>query len=208
MSLDTLIRDVQDHLGLTADGKPDLLTWAAIHTRICGESVIPPPSGKTASELIASAVVDPRSESNIATLHPRVQSYARSLVQQAAAVGITIKIISGLRTFDEQNALYAQGRTKPGAKVTNAPAGYSNHNFGLAFDIGVWSGGKYLDDSPLYKAVAPIGIALGLEWGGSWKRIQDQPHYQLRPTWAKDMPESVMLAELRRRKAAGRDYFA
>jgi len=46
-----------------------------------------------------------------------------------------LKLISGLRTYEEQDALYAQGRTAPGPKVTNAPGGHSNHNFGLAFDM-------------------------------------------------------------------------
>lgn len=206
MSLDTLIRDVQARLGLTVDGKPGPMTWAAIHDRICGPwSAVASPSSK---EILAGVTVDSRSETNISTLHPRVQPYARNLVLKTAAVGITVKVISGLRSYAEQTALYAKGRTASGPKVTNAPAGYSNHNFGLAFDIGVFSGGAYLEDSPLYKAVATIGIDLGLTWGGGWKKLQDQPHYELRPAWAKDMPEPAMLTELRRRKDSGRDYFA
>nr|WP_295770097.1 M15 family metallopeptidase [Rhodoferax sp.] len=42
-----------------------------------------------------------------------------------------------MRSCAEQDALYAQGRTAPGNKVTNAKSGDSNHNFGIAFDIGV-----------------------------------------------------------------------
>ena len=38
------------------------------------------------------------------------------------------------RSFDEQNHLYAQGRTKPGKIVTYAKGGQSYHNFGLAFE--------------------------------------------------------------------------
>lgn len=205
MSLDTLIRDVQAHLGLTVDGKPGPLTWAAIHERVAGGAH---DDQGLYQALLNGGAVDPRSETNIRTLHPRVQSYARNLVQKAAAAGITIKIISGLRSYEEQDELYAQGRTAPGQIVTKARAGFSNHNFGIAFDIGIFSGGKYLEESPLYKAVAAIGIDLGLEWGGSWKTIQDQPHYQLRPSWAKDMPESAMLTELRRRRDSGRDFFA
>ncbi len=203
MELDTVIREVQTALGITADGKPGPITWEAIHEHIIGQHAL-----SVQPVEVTGGTVDPRSEACIITLHPRVQPYARTLVQRAAAAGITIEIISGLRTYDEQTALYAQGRSKPGSKVTNASAGYSNHNFGLAFDIGVWQSGKYLDDSPLYKAVATIGIDLGLEWGGNWKSIQDQPHYQLRPDWAKDMPESTMLAELRRRKDSGLAFYA
>ena len=59
---------------------------------------------------------------------------------KSAQNGIIIKVISGLRTYDEQNGLHAKGRTTPGKIVTNARGGYSNHNFGIAFDIGVFEG--------------------------------------------------------------------
>lgn len=44
---------------------------------------------------------------------------------------------------------------------------------------------------------------LGLEWGGNWKTIVDQPHFQLRPSWAIGMKEKIMLAELRSRNDGG-----
>ena len=117
-------------------------------------------------------------------------------------------MISGTRTYGEQNALYEQGRSKAGRIVTNARGGYSNHNFGVAFDIGVFEGGRYLDESPAYKAVGALGIKLGLEWGGNWKTIQDEPHFQLRPAWAREMSERDMLAELRARRERGQSAFA
>ena len=49
---------------------------------------------------------------------------------------------------------------------------------------------------------------LGLEWGGNWRTIVDQPHFQLRPKWAGDMKESVMLAELRARKDLRKGAYA
>jgi peptidoglycan L-alanyl-D-glutamate endopeptidase CwlK len=51
-------------------------------------------------------------------------------------------------------------------------------------------------------------MELGLEWGGSWKTIVDQPHFQLRPTWASNLSEKDMLAELRNRKASGKAVYA
>jgi peptidoglycan L-alanyl-D-glutamate endopeptidase CwlK len=157
---------------------------------------------------MSATLADPRSEGIIATLHPRLHDLARDFVNAAAKAGITVKLISGLRTYNEQNALYAKGRTTPGKKVTNAPAGYSNHNFGIAFDIGIWKEGQYLDDSPLYRQVAPLAKTLGFEWGGDWKSFADEPHYQFRPGWATGMTEKLMLTELRRRKDSGRDFFA
>lgn len=150
--------------------------------------------------------MDARSETTIATLQPEVRSYARALVLKAAAVGITIKVISGLRTYAEQDALYAKGRTKPGSVVTNARGGYSNHNFGIAFDIGVFRGTTYVPESPQYKAVGAIGVELGLEWGGNWTSIKDEPHFQLRPSWAKGS-EKEMLTELRERKSSGKAIY-
>lgn len=151
--------------------------------------------------------VDARSERFIATLLPQVQPLARALVQKAALSGICIKIICGFRTYAEQDALYAQGRTVPGNTVTKARGGFSNHNFGIAFDIGVFEGKKYLGDSPKYRAVGVIGTDLGLEWGGNWKKFVDQPHFQLRPAWASKMKESEMLAELRHRVVVGMPVF-
>ena len=157
-----------------------------------------------------NAKVDPRSEATIQLLNPVVQPYARELVRRAAAKGIEIKVIGGFRTFKEQDKLYCQGRNipeckglyAPGSKVTNAKGGFSNHNFGIAFDIGVFNGTKYLPESPSYVEVGKIGRSLGLEWGGDWTTFKDRPHFQLRPQWAKDLSEKEMLAELRRRASS------
>ncbi|MCY1397449.1 D-alanyl-D-alanine carboxypeptidase [compost metagenome] len=200
MNIEQMISAVQQALAIDVDGRAGPQTWGAIYQRIVG----PLPAAEEAD----ISVVDPRSETVIATLLPEVRPYARALVQKAGAAGIRIRIISGLRTYQEQDKLYAKGRTAPGSVVTNAKAGQSNHNFGIAFDIGVFEGTKYLGDSPKYKAIGALGMDLGLEWGGNWKTIVDQPHYQLRPSWAADMSERNMLAELRRRKADGAGVYA
>jgi len=199
VNIPEVIRAIQKELGIGVDGYAGLETWQAIYNRIVPNAQ--PPAA-------TNDKVDDRSEKVIATLLPEVQPYARALVTKAGADGITIKVISGLRTYDEQNDLYAQGRTKPGRIVTNARGGYSNHNFGIAFDVGVFEGSQYLDESPKYKAVGVLGMDLGLEWGGSWKTIQDEPHFQLRPKWAGDLSERDMLAELRSRKESGIGAYA
>src|SRR5256885_1993238 len=101
MNLPETIRAVQKELGLDPDGIAGPATWSAIYKRILPNAV--PPSTPGAP---TSAKVDDRSERVIATLLPQVQPYARALVTKAAADGITIKVISGLRTYDEQNELY------------------------------------------------------------------------------------------------------
>ena len=199
MNIPEVIRAIQKALGVGVDGYAGPATWQAIYNRIVPDAH---PASATSDK------VDDRSEKVIATLLPEVQPYARALVTKASADGITIKVISGLRTYDEQNELYAQGRTKPGKIVTNARGGYSNHNFGIAFDVGVFEGSQYLDESPKYKAVGVLGMDLGLEWGGNWKTIQDEPHFQLRPNWAGDLSEGDMLAGLRSRKESGKGAYA
>lgn len=205
MEIQKMIEAVQKVLNVQVDGKAGPETWGAIY-----KALVPPVGAEVteAAPLQALAPVDARSEKNIATLLPEVQPVARALVQKAAASGIQIKVISGFRTYAEQEALYAQGRTVPGKKVTNAKAGYSNHNFGIAFDIGVFSGTKYLPDSPQYKAVGVLGMDLGLEWGGNWTSVVDQPHFQLRPAWALSMTEKEMLVGLRQRVADNTPVFA
>jgi peptidoglycan LD-endopeptidase CwlK len=210
VDLPDIIRAVQKAVGVDVDGSAGPETWAAIYNRLCSQAA---GASISAAELTSppsmmSDRVDDRSEKVIATLLPQVQPYARALVTKAVQHGITIKVISGLRTYEEQNELYAQGRTKPGRIVTKARGGFSNHNFGIAFDIGVFEGTKYLDDSPKYKAVSVLGTDMGLEWGGNWKTIVDEPHFQLRPKWAGDMKESDMLAELRPRKDSGKSAYA
>ncbi|MDP9139514.1 MAG: M15 family metallopeptidase [Pseudomonadota bacterium] len=160
MQLEEIITAVQKQLGVDVDGRAGPQTWAAIYTHVVKSKRI----GVDPAKLIDP--VDTRSEKVIATLLPEVHAIARALVQRAAQNGIRIKLISGLRSYAEQDALYARGRTQPGPKVTNARAGYSNHNFGIAFDIGVFEGTKYLAESVKYKAVGALGMDLGLEWGG------------------------------------------
>ena len=202
MKTEDMVAAVQQKLNIGVDGKPGPTTWGAIYKAIVGDG----PPGDIGATAIAT--VDPRSEKNIATLLPKVQPMARELVHKATAAGITIRIISGLRSYAEQDALYAQGRTAPGNKVTNAKGGYSNHNFGIAFDIGVFEGGAYRDKSPKYKAVGVIGMDLGLEWGGNWVTIIDQPHFQLRPNWAMHLGESEMLTAFRERVGTGKSIFS
>lgn len=136
---------------------------------------------------------DVRTEENIRTLHIKAQAAARQFMAAVAGGPNVIKIISGNRTYAEQDKLYAKGRGlfSSEKKVTNAKGGESNHNFGVAWDIGIFeNGGRYMNgdkpqDIPAYKAIGKLvqdsetlnGL---LEWGGIWKTLPDPPHYQLR----------------------------
>jgi peptidoglycan L-alanyl-D-glutamate endopeptidase CwlK len=149
--------------------------------------------------------MDQRSETNLATLHPHVQERFKLFLTEAQALaetkGLEYKAISGTRSWEEQAKIYAQGRTAPGKIVTKAPPGHSMHNFGLAIDCGVFRSGKYLDESEpktasaMHKAAAELAKNHGIRWGGNFKSIVDEPHFEL------DTPLS--LSQLRDRKKSG-----
>jgi len=151
--------------------------------------VIPDPPGagsiSTSTYTVLSAASIAHNEQRLASVHPVVAMRARAMVEQCAAAGVPILITQGFRSIDEQDQLYAKGRTEPPIGkayiVTKAKGGQSWHNFGLAFDIGVLdSMGKvdWNDDHPGWARAAVIGKSLGLEWGGDWTGFKDLPHYQ------------------------------
>ena len=122
---------------------------------------------------------DERTEKVILTLMPSAQVAARKWMRaatvRAAELGITVKLIDGTRSYKEQDKLF---RKRP--KVTNARGGRSWHNFGLAFDFGLFRGKEYLGDSPHYKTLGAIACTMpGLTWGGTWVNLVDEPHIQL-----------------------------
>lgn len=134
--------------------------------------------------------MDKATEDRIKLLHPKVRDEVMSLVNIANSMlskHSEIRIVQGLRTVEEQNALYAQGRTRPGKKVTNARGGYSWHNYGLAIDFCLlindkeiswdvkrdWDGDRIAD----WMEVVSVFRKAGWEWGGTWK-FKDNPHFE------------------------------
>jgi len=98
-------------------------------------------------------------------------------LRRLAAEGLTFKVTSGNRTQAEQDALYAQGRTKPGVVVTWTRK--SRHIGGRAIDLTLFSGKNPVWESRHYDTAGRIGEELGLVWGGRWKRTPDKPHFEL-----------------------------
>jgi peptidoglycan LD-endopeptidase CwlK len=140
---------------------------------------VPTTTPPAASEAQAAKwKADERSEKHLVRLDPLTEKLAREHLRRLVAEGLNFKITSGLRTFAEQEALYAQGRTAPGPRVTNARAGSSWHNFGLAYDLTLFVGKTPKWDGPEYDRAGKIGQELGLEWGGAWKSFKDRPHFQ------------------------------
>lgn len=107
------------------------------------------------------------------------------LITNCKARGAHYYATSGYRSVDEQNELWAQGRSKPGKIVTHAKGGQSYHNYKIAVDFtadadpskdGLQPSWQNAD----YNILGEEAEKLGLEWGGSWVTFQDRPHVQLK----------------------------
>jgi peptidoglycan L-alanyl-D-glutamate endopeptidase CwlK len=131
-------------------------------------------------------------------LHPKIREEVKTIYLNEVVPALTgkamVRFAFTLRTFDEQNKIYQQGRTTSGPKVTNAKPGQSLHNYGLAFDIALcidkdgngtyetssWDtigdyDGDHVSD---WMEVISIYRNHGYEWGGSWTSLKDYPHLQ------------------------------
>lgn len=118
------------------------------------------------------------SSRSLSDLHPKVASLCNLFIEHCSDAGIDVIITSTYRDNESQNALYAQGRTVAGKKVTNAKGGDSFHNWRVAFDFVPMLNGKCAwSDTALFARCGKIAQECGLEWGGNWK-FKDRPHCQ------------------------------
>jgi len=125
--------------------------------------------------------MNPSSENRLKKVHPELARRVRIVIENLAKAGMQVEVVQGLRTVAEQDALFAQGRTKPGKVVTNARGGQSNHNYGIAVDVVPFADGKPNWEAPnsIWIAIGGEAEKVGLEWGGNWKKFLDRPHIQL-----------------------------
>lgn len=133
----------------------------------------------------------------VANLHPKVREDVKKCIEEAEAnlaSNMAIRVVQGLRTIDEQNALYAQGRTKPGPIVTKAVGGKSYHNYGLAIDFAIlkdtdnngnfetlsWNTKEDFDKDGKkdWMEVVAVFKKYGWVWGGDFQSIPDAPHFE------------------------------
>lgn len=141
-------------------------------------------------------MADKITQERIELLHPAVREEARQIYKEiceALSGKALCRFAYTLRTYAEQNALYAQGRSTPGPKVTQAKGGQSYHNFGLAIDIVLIvdkdGNGSYEtaswdtksdfdgDGKSDWQEVVTIFKRYGWAWGGEWK-FTDMPHFE------------------------------
>lgn len=112
-----------------------------------------------------------------------VKYMALQHIHACKMAGIDIILTCTYRSPEDQDALYAQGRTAPGRIVTNARAWQSYHQYGVAYDVVPLRDGKAVwgttgEDGKLWERVGELGEAQGLEWAGRWKRFREFPHFQ------------------------------
>lgn len=117
---------------------------------------------------------------NLSDLSPKVQLLAERFINECERQNITILVYCTYRSKEEQDELYAQGRTKPGKIVTNARGGDSFHQYGVAFDFVPMVAGKPAwNDTALYSKCGGIAESVGLEWSGRWSgKLKETAHCQ------------------------------
>lgn len=123
----------------------------------------------------------------LAGVHPTLIAAVGKIQSAMGLLGFPMQVTDGVRSLAQQEALYAQGRTKPGHIVTNSDGvtNRSNHQqhadgFGHAVDCCFLVGGTPTWDVHMpWKLYGAMAEALGLRWGGSWAAIHDLPHIEL-----------------------------
>jgi peptidoglycan LD-endopeptidase CwlK len=120
--------------------------------------------------------MDSNSEARLKAVHPEL---ARRVRQLADMLSFILAVTQGLRTYQQQNALYDQGRTAPGNIVTNAKGGESIHNFGLAVDVAPSDGAGGIDwdgKDAKWQEILAKAPSCGLAEGAQWRTFPDEPH--------------------------------
>ena len=135
--------------------------------------------------------MDAVSEVRLSLISREIASKVRLMAGILASEGCEIRVVQGLRSWNEQDVLWRKGRDlqghviDPHAVVTNAPGGHSWHNFGLAVDCAPDDPtlpGYQIDWNPAHpqwKHMEDVGRACGLTAGADFKRLVDHPHFQL-----------------------------
>lgn len=135
-----------------------------------------------------------RSLKNLDGVHPNLVKVMKAAIVYSP---VDFTITEGVRTLKRQQELYAQGRTKPGIKVTNADGikNKSNHQakadgFGHAVDLYPFFLGQvqvnHKDTIKNLKLIADHvkkvakELGIGITWGGDWKSPFDPPHFELK----------------------------
>jgi hypothetical protein len=179
---------------LTADGRVGPGTLKVAKEQGFGAKIVEKPIDKPAEQSLFDGTdrIARINAAILARVAPALGKRVVRFIAAEAARGQVIQVVQGLRTFAEQDRLFAQ---RP--RVTKARGGQSNHNYGMAVDVAPVISGRVSYDTKYYKFKDSAEIA-GLEWGGLWKSFTDLPHLQLpnvpKPSILLDVYKQVGLA--------------
>lgn len=155
----------------------------------------------TAIELLSKHKnADPLTVERISQVHPLLRDEVYLIYLEICDTishkYLRVRFSDVLRSFEEQDELYKQGRSKKGKVVTWVKGGGSYHNYGLAIDIvilldkdknGIFETASWdtlkdsnLDGTPDWEEVVAIFKDYGWQWGfiNSKGDRYDLPHFQ------------------------------
>lgn len=116
---------------------------------------------------------------DVSLLRPDVAAGCREWLRLCEGAGLPVLVTGTVRDGEYQAWLYAQGRTRSGAIVTNGKVPtFHGERFGLAFDFCRNVRGHEYDDPAFFRRAAEIAKGLGFTWGGDWESFPDSPHLQ------------------------------
>lgn len=131
----------------------------------------------------------------LSQVHPYLAYLVKQLDAHLESRSIHIQVAQGLRTWNEQEQLYAKGRTAPGPKVTDCQPGHSYHNFGLAVDIfpeDLYGQPDWNASHPAWQIIHEVALSLGFTCGADFRTSPpDQPHLQITGKFPAAVPDDV-----------------
>jgi RHS repeat-associated protein len=148
-------------------------------------SYISPPTFGTVNVPMRSFTWDSTSNAAIAALDPRVQGATTNFINDTEDwEGVKLRVVQGLRTNEEQDALYESSRPpNNGPWRTNARGGQSYHNYGMAVDVvpinsnGTANWGTP-GTPPITPAIAAHAEQYGFVWGQTFP-TPDNDHFEM-----------------------------
>ena len=178
------VKSYQRSRGLGVDGVVGPKTANALSTNAPAVERGKAPEGGSSLEPGERKSFDPGNRLGKSEMNPQVARITEKTCMELQDLGYHPYVVSGFRSFNEQNSLYEQGRSKPGPKVTWVKGGGSWHNYGLAVDIAFWnssgSGPSWSEHHP-WSRIGSVGMKNGFtRWGGDFG---DRPHLEYHPKW-------------------------
>ncbi|MCA9489736.1 MAG: M15 family metallopeptidase [Myxococcales bacterium] len=143
-------------------------------------------TGDQRRDLLDLHDADPRNKLGSDNVNDTFAGMARSTLRAMRRENVDMQVTDGYRDYRQQDDLYAQGRSRPGRVVTNAPGGRSWHNYGVAADLTFSdeSGQPHWpengDYAQLWRRYGAVAQNNGLTWGGNWQN-PDRPHIEYHP---------------------------